>query len=1005
MLPVSLSAYKDQALGPQFFARDDLHFLRLLLRCLLLAMLATFLAGTLLLGRTVSGLSLARTLVGGSVLADGTTLSHNVSSCPGYTLSALHETSTGLTAKLNLAGPACNAFGHDVANLTLEVNYDTQTRLHVNIFDTANSQFTIPESVIELAKGSGQASLKHNSDLVFNYEASPFAFWITRRDSPHAQPLFDTRPSSLPPTPIGPVIADDNSTALDGFPLVFEDQYLQLTSALPLGANVYGLGEIVASSGFRRDVGTNGGKGTIQTMWARDIADPVDENVYGSHPIYLEHRFNETTKTSQSHGVFHYSAAGSDTLLLTPPSSPVSLIEYRSIGGTFDFYFFSGPSPQKVTEQYGALVGLPTWQPYWGLGFHLCRWGFTSVNDTKAQVEAMRAANIPLETIWNDIDVYHAFRDFTTDPTSFPANEMRDFISELAKNNQHYIPIVDAAVAVTVNDTDVYDPFTRGTELDVWLKNPDGTTYIGQVWPGYTVFPDWFSEHATAYWTEALTNWSKLGVEFSGIWLDMNEASSFCVGSCGTGVDHSNTSVPFLLPGKPGNPITNFPEGYDPTVWGTSGNITVNGTLTFSNTTTTTLVKRGKGAGGQTGLDVNQPPYAIHNGDGDLSTHDLSTNATHAGGLVEIDVHNLWGFMEEKATHLALLSIAPKKRPFLISRSTFPSSGKWTGHWLGDNFSKWSYMHYNIQGVLQFQLFQIPMVGADTCGFNDNTDEELCNRWMQLSAFMPFYRNHNIIGAIPQEPYRWPSVANASRTAIAIRYSLLPYWYTLFANASLHGTPVARALFFEFPDEPELFAVDAQYLVGRDILVTPVLEPNASTVAGFFPGRGRVIWRDWYTHAVVNASEQGVPTTLDAPLGHINVHIRDGSALLLHGTPQYTTAETRAGPYSLLVSQAADGVAFGTAYVDDGESVPPTPSTTVTFTARKGAVHIASHGNFKIGQKIETVTVLGAGAAKPKAVKVNGKTVHEWEFDAGLERLIVHDTGLDLNSAASVTWE
>lgn len=59
---------------------------------------------------------------------------------------------------------------------------------------------------------------------------------------------------------------------------MFEDQYLQLTSALPLGANVYGLGEVVASSGFRRDVGTNG-PGTIQTMWARDIADPLDENV------------------------------------------------------------------------------------------------------------------------------------------------------------------------------------------------------------------------------------------------------------------------------------------------------------------------------------------------------------------------------------------------------------------------------------------------------------------------------------------------------------------------------------------------------------------------------------------------------------------------------------------------------------------------------------------------------------------------------------------------------
>jgi len=57
-----------------------------------------------------------------------------------------------------------------------------------------------------------------------------------------------------------------------------------------------------------------------------------------------------------------------------------------------------------------------------------------------------------------------------------------------------------------------------------------------------------------------------------------------------------------------------------------------------------------------------------------------------------------------------------------------------------------------------------------------NTDEELCNRWMQLAAFTPFFRNHNIRGAIPQEPYRWESVAHATRVATAVRYALLPYW-------------------------------------------------------------------------------------------------------------------------------------------------------------------------------------------------------------------------------------
>lgn len=217
----------------------------------------------------------------------------------GYGLRSLQETRNGLTARLNLAGSPCNAYGLDIQDLTLEVNYDSDTRcvsrvyelgkfldrfgrLHVNIYDTARKQFTVPESVLALPAPDNTIH-KDSSDLVFNYESSPFAFWITRRSEPDATPLFDTRISSLPETPIPPVLHEnatfyDHSSALDGFPLVFEDQYLQLASALPKGANIYGLGEVLATSGFRRDVGETG-QGTVQAMWARDVADAIDENV------------------------------------------------------------------------------------------------------------------------------------------------------------------------------------------------------------------------------------------------------------------------------------------------------------------------------------------------------------------------------------------------------------------------------------------------------------------------------------------------------------------------------------------------------------------------------------------------------------------------------------------------------------------------------------------------------------------------------------------------------
>jgi alpha-glucosidase len=112
---------------------------------------------------------------------------------------------------------------------------------------------------------------------VFNYESSPFAFWITRRSLPNAAPLFDTRISSLPPTPIAPYNPSDNETGFDSFSLVFEKQYLQLTSALPIDTNIYGLGEVVASGGFRRAVS---GNGSLQTMWDTGNPDPVDQNLF-----------------------------------------------------------------------------------------------------------------------------------------------------------------------------------------------------------------------------------------------------------------------------------------------------------------------------------------------------------------------------------------------------------------------------------------------------------------------------------------------------------------------------------------------------------------------------------------------------------------------------------------------------------------------------------------------------------------------------------------------------
>ena len=85
-------------------------------------------------------------------------------------------------------------------------------------------------------------------------------------------------------------------------------------------------------------------------------------------------------------------------------------------------------------------------------------------------------------------------------------------------------------------------------------------------------------------------------------------------------------------------------------------------------------------------------------------------------------------------------------------------------------------------------MFGVSYSGADVCGFFLNTTETLCTRWMELGAFYPFARNHNTLGTINQEPFVWDRTAEASRRALSIRYSLLPYYYTLFEESHRVGT-------------------------------------------------------------------------------------------------------------------------------------------------------------------------------------------------------------------------
>ncbi|KXJ86898.1 glycosyl hydrolases family 31-domain-containing protein [Microdochium bolleyi] len=913
--------------------------------------------------------------------------------CPGYKAGKITETKHGFTAQLRLAGKPCDVYGRDIEELTLIVETQDVDRLHVEILPTYlgpenYTWFVLPEELIPKPAVSAdygtqsQGGKGPKAELVFSYSNDPtFSFNVTRRST--GDVIFSTC----------------------GTQIVYEDQFIEFGSSLPEEYNLYGLGETMHA--FRL------GNNLTRTLFAADVGDVIDANLYGSHPFYLETRYSKidpstggrtpiTTTTadaitdadkrratydSLSHGLFQRNAHGQDILLRAHN------ITWRALGGTIDLYFYAGPSQDAVTKAYQtSTIGLPAMQQYWTFGYHQCRWGYKSWAELQGVVDKFEEHGIPLETIWSDIDYMDAYRDFENDPKNYAYGEGERFLARLHASNRHYVPIVDSAIYAPDRDDkkDRYPAFERGLDEQAFIMNPDGTAYIGEVWPGFTVFPDWIGAvlngtGAIRWWISEVARYHKK-IRFDGIWIDMSEVSSFCRGSCGS----ENRTYTIGPSYKVSSSSSGDEEGE-----GVGGEADISNE--DSTTSTAELMRRAakpKKNKKKHTRDVANPPYAIDNFHGDLDGKTVSPEAVHHGGYLDYDFHNLFGHQILNATYHALLKVFPDKRPFIIGRSQFAGSGKWAGHWGGDNYSLWAYLYLSIPQALSYSLFGFPMFGVDACGFNDDSGMELCARWMQLSAFFPFYRNHNAIDMRSQEPYVWREVASATRTAMAVRYALLPYMYTTFYQSHATGSTTLRALAWEFPQEPWLRDADRQFLLGGAIMVTPCLVKGADTVDGVFPGSGKgTVWYDWYNHTAVRETAPGENVTIEAPLGHIPVFVRGGHVLPLQ-EPAMTTKEARETPWSLLVALDGAGEADGMLYLDDGESLVPERQTWAEFAVAASTLKVSRRGNFVDRNVLGNITVMGV-TGSVSAVRINQESVHVGKWHVDRARNLLEIKGLD----------
>lgn len=281
--------------------------------------------------------------------------------------------------------------------------------------------------------------------------------------------------------------------------------------------------------------------------------------------------------------------------------------------------------------------------------------------------------------------------------------------------------------------------------------------------------------------------------------------------------------------------------------------------------------------------DMNEP--AVFN---DSKTMDLDVvHRNNGNSKTHEELHNLYGLLMSKATHEGLKEQLQGKRPFVLTRAGYAGVQRYAAVWTGDNRSFWEHMALAIPMVLNLGLSGVAFAGPDIGGFAHHTSGELLARWTQMGVFFPYSRNHSAIDTLRQEPWSFgEEVESIARKYIQMRYKWMPYLYSLFREASTTGIPVMRPLLLEYPEDPKVLHLSDQFLVGRDILIAPILRPDTEYRAVYLP---EGVWYDYWTG---ERHPGGQAILAQAPLDTLPIFIKAGAILPEESVRQHAEEAT-----------------------------------------------------------------------------------------------------------------
>jgi alpha-glucosidase len=299
--------------------------------------------------------------------------------------------------------------------------------------------------------------------------------------------------------PDGQVILQDHPN----YPVAFNGTAFRVWKSMPLDEHYFGLGD-KASPIDHRD--------QAFTMWNTDAYGYSE----GTDPLYKSIPFFMGLRQGRAFGVF---------LNNTYRTSFDFGKEYRdafSFGaeaGDLDYFFIYGPSPKEVLESFARLVGRSPLPPKFVLGYQQSRYSYSPESQVRELAREFRKRSIPCDLIYLDIDYEDGYRSFTIDRNRFP--DFEGMVRDLGQQGFKLVTIVDPHLKKEPG----YRPYDEGMQQGYFVKNPDGSVYVGKVWPGDSVFPDLTRGEVRRWFGSLYAGLVRMGIR--GFWNDMNEPAVF----------------------------------------------------------------------------------------------------------------------------------------------------------------------------------------------------------------------------------------------------------------------------------------------------------------------------------------------------------------------------------------------------------------------------------------------------------------------------------------------